>query len=99
VIHDFAVLRVDPTTNEVVGLEFEHFVKAAVYELPVLFVVTQWLDIPKKDVARMRRRLEKENQLPHMDNRASLKRELLGAIQEQLNTGSGQAVPRLQTAQ
>jgi hypothetical protein len=77
--------RVDPETEEVVGMEIEHFAKAAVYENPELFAIVEAIGIPQREVGRIRRRLQREVGTPPDTSRAATKRGLV----EQLLAGIG----------
>jgi hypothetical protein len=77
---DFMVLRVDPTSEEVVGMEVEHFVKAAVYQYPVLFAALQWVDNPPKEMTIIRRRFKQQNLGIPEGNAAATKRGLMDAL-------------------
>ncbi len=77
--------RVDPETDEVVGMEIEHFAKAAVYERPELFAIVESVGVPQREVKRIRRRLQREVGAPPESNGAATKRGLV----EQLLTGIG----------
>lgn len=79
-LDDFMILRVDPTSEEVVGIEVEHFAKAAVYQYPVLFGALQWVDNPPKEMAVIHRRLEQENQRDPEGNTEATKRGLIDAM-------------------
>jgi len=76
-LSDFLLLRVDPSTEEIVGVEVEHFDKAAVYQHPKLFGAVQWVDIPAREIDHMRKRLDIPNNRAPETNLAALKRGLM----------------------
>jgi hypothetical protein len=79
-LDDFFLLRVDPATREIVGVEIEHFVKAAVYEHPILFGALEFVENPPREVAKLRKRLEAQSSSSREANTAATKRGLMDAI-------------------
>ena len=58
VMKDYALLRVDPRTNEITGLELEHFTKAAVFAYPIFAALLPLVDVPERKRRQIQRRLK-----------------------------------------
>lgn len=56
---EWQVLLLDIRTDEVVGVEFEHFLKASVYAFPVLSLVLEQAGVSPPEARRVRRELER----------------------------------------
>lgn len=83
VFGDYELLRVDPVTEEVVGVELEHFVKAAIYVHPEFLDVLQDIaELTPKEVAKIRRHVGNERDAPDGVGGAAAARRLLDSMRD-----------------
>jgi hypothetical protein len=59
-IDDHVLIRIDPDSHEVVGLQIEGYLIAAVFERPYLLDLAPAAGIPDDEIAEIRRRMEPE---------------------------------------
>lgn len=83
VFGDYELLRVDPVTEEVVGVELEHFVTAAIYVHPEFLDVLQDIaELTPNEVAKIRRRVGNERGAPDGTGSAGATRRLLDSMKD-----------------
>jgi hypothetical protein len=58
-VNDYAVLRVDPVTGEMYGVEIERFLSKAIFAEPEFVMLLPVLPLSQKDRARVYQRLAK----------------------------------------
>lgn len=83
VFGDYDLLRVDPATDEVVGVEVEHFVKAAIYAHPEFLDVLQDIaGLTPKEVATIWRKVGKNREAHAGAGGAAAARRLLNSMKD-----------------